>query len=414
MADQAAPPAFVWKFPAGIDNQSREYEIPDTALRECVNLDVTRAGGLRVRDGLRLLSAGEFHSLYAPISGQFGLACVNGYLSRVSAAGEVTSLTAVSANRLAYAEHNSEIYWSDGATVGRVNAVGAASFWGLTVPPAIQCSGSGIGGTIRVTMTARYLGVESGAPEPTIAKGANFTIATPAAPPGVDFVVYATRIDGTTLRQVTTASAGGSGALNLDHRGKVLQSLYAIRPPAGHLLCSYHGRIWIASGPTLWWTAAESPHWVFPANNFIQFDSAITLLQPVVDGLYVATAMQTFFLAGPSPAEFQQRAVSDFGVVSGVATSRCPPDVFSGNPPQPAAVWVDSDGVLCVGRAGGQMQRLSVNRFSADVRGVPWGSMTYRQHRGIRQFLVGLSDPASASFTDVPISTTVANGLTGA
>jgi hypothetical protein len=40
--------------------------------------------------------------------------------------------------------------------------------------------------------------------------------------------------------------------------------------------------------------------------------------------------------------------------------------------------------------------------------------MTYRQHRGIRQFLVGLSEPAAASFADVPISTTVANGLTGA
>lgn len=413
MAEPQQAPAFTWKFPAGIDNQSREYEVPDTALRECVNLDVTRAGGLRVRDGLRLLSAGNFHSLYAPISGQFGLACVNGYLSRVSAAGEVTSLTAVSANRLAYTEHNSEIYWSDGATVGRITATGAASFWGLSVPPAPLCSGSG-DALVRVTMTARYQGVESGAPEPVVVAGPSVTVTTPAAPAGVDFVIYATRPNGTTLRQVATAAASTVVALSLNTRSKQLQSLYAIRPLAGKLLCSYHGRIWIAAGSALWWTASESPHWVFPASNFIQMDDAITLLQPVLDGIYVATATQTVFLAGASPSEFQQRAVSDFGVVSGVATSRCPPDVFSGNPPQPAAVWVDSDGVLCVGRAGGQMQRLSVNRFSADVRGVPWGSMTYRQHRGIRQFLVGLSDPASASFTDVPISTTVANGLTGA
>ena len=412
MADQVAP-AFTWKFPAGIDNQSREYEVPDTALRECVNLDVTRSGGLRVRDGLRLLSAGNFHSLYAPISGQFGLACVGGYLSRISAAGEVTPLATVSGGRLVYTEHNSEIYWSDGATVGRVNAVGAAAIWGLSVPPAPLCSGSG-DTLVRVTMTARYQGIESGAPEPVVVAGPSVTVTTPAAPAGVDFVIYATRPDGTTLRQVATLAAAATAPLNLTTRSKALQSLYAIRPPAGKLLCSYHGRIWIAAGSTLWWTAAESLHWVFSASNFIQFDSDITLLQPVLDGLYVATATQTFFLAGASPSEFQQRQVSNFGVVSGAATSRCPSDVFSGNPPQPVAVWIDSDGVLCVGRASGQTQRLSVNRFSANVRGVPWGSMTYRQHRGIRQFLVGLSEPAAASFADVPISTTVANGLTGA
>ena len=413
MADQAAPPAFVWKFPAGVDNQSREYEVPDTALRECVNLDVTRAGGLRVRDGLRLLSVGAFHSLYAPISGQFGLACVNGYLSRISASGEVTPLTAVSANRLHYAEHNSEIYWSDGSTVGRVTAAGAASFWGLAVPPAPLCTWRN-GNPSRVTMTARYQGVESGAPEPVTLRGTVKSVTTPTAPAGVDFVIYSTRADGTTLRQIATIAAGANTSVSVNYRGKALQSLYAIRPPAGHLLCSYHGRIWIASSSTLWWTAAESPHWVFPASNFIQFDSAITLLQPVVDGLYVATATQTFFLAGSSPSEFQQREVSGFGVIPGAATSHCPPDVFAANPPQPAVVWVDSGGVLCVGRASGQMQRLSVNRFAADVRAVPWGSMVYRQQHGIRQFVVGLAEPAAASFADVPVLTTVANGLTGA
>ena len=413
MAEPQHAPVFVWKFPAGVDNQSREYEIPDTALRECVNLDVTRSGGLRARDGLRLLSAGAFHSLYAPASGMFGLAGVNGYLSRITAAGEVVPLTAIAAGRVAYAEHNNEIYWSDGATVGRVTVTGAASFWGLSVPPAPQCSGTGEG-LVRVTMTARYQGVESGAPEPVAVTGSSVTVAAPAAPAGVDFVIYATRVDGTTLRQVATAAASTTTALNINTRGKQLQSLYAIRPPAGRLLCSYHGRLWIAAGSTLWWTAAESPHWLFPASNFIQFDSTITLLQPVVDGLYVATAQQTFFLAGAAPGEFQQREVSAFGVIPGAATSRCPPDVFGANPPQPAAVWVDSEGVVCVGRASGLMQRLSVNRYAADVRAVPWGSMVYRQQHGIRQFLVGLSDPAVDSFADVPVSTAIANGLTGA
>ena len=42
MADQ--PAVITIKFPLGVDNRSREYELPDGAARDIINMDVTRGG----------------------------------------------------------------------------------------------------------------------------------------------------------------------------------------------------------------------------------------------------------------------------------------------------------------------------------------------------------------------------------
>lgn len=80
-APQSQPP--VIKFSQGVNNRDREYAVPDSALRECVNMDVTRDGGLLSRKGIRLITDGDCHSLFTHPSGRFVLLVKNGALNRL-------------------------------------------------------------------------------------------------------------------------------------------------------------------------------------------------------------------------------------------------------------------------------------------------------------------------------------------
>lgn len=79
MAEQPAGPQPL-KFPVGINNRDREYALPEGALREAVNLDVTRDGGLLSRKGLREVLTGDCHSLFTHPHGRFMLLVLNNKL----------------------------------------------------------------------------------------------------------------------------------------------------------------------------------------------------------------------------------------------------------------------------------------------------------------------------------------------
>ncbi len=390
------------KFPAGTDNQSREFEIPDGAARRIINMDVTRAGAVRVRDGLRRLSSTPCHSLFPRASG--ALLVSGGQLCRMAADYSLTPLVPV-VGRVSYADHNAEIFWSDGASVGRITTAGQASFWGLTAPAAqiTTTAGAWPAGLYRIALTARVYGVESGASAVTlpIADGQAVTVTTPAAANEVDFIVYATARDGTELRQVAILPPNATGIPALRDWGKPLLSLHATAPPAGRYVRAYSGRLWIAAEKTLWFTASLSPHWIFPADHFVQFERPITLLDAVADGLYVSTDQRVYFLQGAAPAQMHQRVVSPFGAVPGTGNHQGPRETLAGDAaPDQMVYWVDQDGAVCVGRSGGIIERVTAARFRAP--GASLGHSAYREHQGIRQLIIALAG-ASTAADDTPI-----------
>lgn len=400
-----AATAATLKFPLGTDNRSREHSLPEGAARQIINLDVTRDGGLLCRNGGRQVNSAECHSIFAHPSGNYVLLVRDGSLCRMSADESLTVITSV-AGPVTYAELNGDIFWSDGSSIGRVQADGTVAPWGLAtpaVPPLTVVSGGALpAATYHIAMTALHVatGIESGAAEPTtvtLTAAGNILATAPAASASFKFNFYLTPPNGESgeLRRVATVDPGASVTLaTVTPNGPRLQSLLAVKPYPSTRLLTYRGRLWGASGDTVWYTSERSPHWLFPATGFYSFESAVRMLGAAEDGVYVGLADRIYYLQGGHPGEMTQRLVSTVGAVAG-GGEPVPTDAFTGAAgfPTRQCVWWDVDGFLCVGKPGGVIVRPHGERFSAGTAATAANS--YYARDGLRQLIsiLGSDDP---------------------
>lgn len=393
------PPAIL-RFGAGIDNRSFETELPDGALRICENLDVSRGGSLLVRQGLRSVLAGAYHSIYVQSHGRFVLLVNDGVLGTLSGDEEFLSLVTITQDApVQYAELNGDVFWMTRYQRGRIDSSGADGYWGLNTPFIVSAAPSASGGLYagdyQVTLTAVYQGLESGAPATTVVavpEGGGISVTVPS---GGTFNLYASTADGTTmeLRQVATVAGGSTTIIGTGPRGRLLDSLLAIPPYPGTALCAYKGRLWIAEGGTLWFTSERSPHWLFPHIGYVREAVPITGVGAVEDGIYVGTAESVAFLQGSDPFSMARRIVSaDAGMVAGTVCTQVPFDAASeGSAPLRQVAWLDTNGYPCIGKPGGVVVRPTLNRYSVGV--LSSGMAAYRIREGNRQLLfVGSTD----------------------
>jgi hypothetical protein len=413
------PPPMVLKFPAGIDNRSREYALVEGAARSIENMDVTRDGGLISRLALREVVSGDCHSLWPHPSGRFALLVRDGELVRLSQSETLTALATVS-GPVVYATLNDEVYWSDGATLGQVKADGAVGWWGMNTPPEPICTAVAAGGlfagTYQVAMTVVHAsGLESGALRPVsvdVSEGGGIEVVTPAAS-GVKFALYRTGSQGAqdSLRQAWVADPGTTVTLGVGALGKPLESLFAVRPPSSQCLTAHKGRLWGATGAYVWFTSEKSPHWFYPDIGYYQFETAVTMISPAEDGIYVGLYDRVYYLQGSDPYQMTQRLVSSVGAARNSATE-LPYDLFlgEGSFPSRQSAFYDTDGYLCVGKPGGVIMRPTQGRFSAGDTLL--GATAYRAYEGLRQVVAVLDrKPGSQTATDVSVEQVFSNGV---
>lgn len=413
----------ILKFPAGIDQRSREYALAEGAGRTLTNLDITKDGGVICRKGLRRLIAGDCHSLYAPTHGHFSLLVRNSELCRLSADRALTPLVTVSGS-VAYAAMDQIIYWSDGEKSGAINPTGEAGNWGLATPVLPLCEpvvdGGLTAGRYQIAMTAILdsTGLESGAAEPAsieVSEGGGIQVTTPAAS-GVHFAIYLTPVSGERheLRQLALLPPSTTATLGVGNPGKPLESLFAVKPPPAHCLAVYKGRLWIASGSVVWFTPEKSPHWVFPSEGYFLFESAITMLGAAENGIYIGLADGVYFLEGNSPQQMTRRMTSRIGALPG-GGNPLPPDVFLGQGEAPSiqCAWWDALGRFSVGKSGGVIMTPTQDRYAAGFSACATGS--YRAYEGLRQWISVLlqesPNPSPLSATDTTIRQIFQNGV---
>lgn len=406
-------------FPLGVNNRDRETAVPVGAARVCDNLDVTRDGSLLSRKGLRSVATGAAHSVWAHPSHRFLLFSLDGQLTRMDAEGETTVLAAVFAP-VTYAVLNDDVFWSDGHTTGRVTAGGAVGLWGLSVPPIPVVSAVSDGGlhagTYQIAMVARVGAMESGCAETVtvnVQEGGGIQVTTPASATA-QFSFYRTPVYGESneLRYAETVAPSTTQVIGVGPLGKPLESLHAVKPlPCQHLL-AHKGRLWGASGNVLWFTSERSPHWLFPATGYYQFESPITMLGASEDGIFVGLYDRVYYLQGGDPAQMAQRPVSSVGAATG-SQVEVPYDLFvgQGSFPSRQCAWWDTEGFLCLGKPGGIVVRPTQDRYSAGL--VSAGAMGYRRNDGMRQLVAGLTPgPAHPLHaTDTSVATVFVNGV---
>ncbi len=412
-----APTPAVLRFLLGADNRAHEYELPEGTARQLLNLDVTNSGGLRCRNGARLVASGDFHSFFVHSALGYALVVANGVLSRWDGVG-LTSLVSGVSGRVSYAVLNDEVYWSDGFQQGRIDTSRSVGYWGLATPPRITASavtGYGlIAGTYQVTYTALSGSLESGAPDPVVVEVSDGGGVSVTVPTGATFRIYVSTCNGpsTDLRQVADVASGATFVFGLGTRGKRLESLNAVAPLPGQCLVQHKGRLWVASGSVVWFTSVLSPHWLFPAEGYYQFEAPVTVLASTEDGIYVATAYRTYFLQGKNPAEMTQRPVASVGAVPGSVFAGLSHDLFVGDGgfSGQQGAWIDSEGYLSIGKMGGMIVRPHKRYYC--VGGGTLGAMTEWTHDGLTQVMAVVSSTGQESSTNIALDIAAAETFT--
>ena len=184
-------------------------------------------------------------------------------------------------------------------------------------------------------------------------------------------------------------------------RGKLLGA-----PPNADYLTYLNGRIYLASGKTLWATELYLYNYVDKTRTFINFEADITGVAAVTDGLYVGTEEAVYFLSGPF-GQMARIKLADTGMVHNSMVD-VPADVVRGQSGSRNAVMFLTRLGVFVGLDGGIASNLTQSRveFPLSTHAAPM----YRLQDGMNQYVAVTNNggtPVSASrigdFVDVEI-----------
>lgn len=401
-------------FPLGMDNRRRETDSMGErgemapVLREAVNVDISESGNIKRRRGYTQAVAGRAHSVWADDRFLYMLAVVDGWLTRYSADLNATQLVELAPHLpVSYALMNGDVYWSNGETLGKVMAGGSPQPWGLPMAgyPTVTVTAGGSLPEGRYLVAQRFLGVTGevsgsiGEMTVDVASGQGMAVTVAAGDPSqlAAVEVFVSPANGDVLYKAATAPLGATVSIGASQIGvgAMLDTRHMRSPFPGQIVRAYRGRIYVASGSVLWATEPLRFGLVKPSEALIVFPSEITMLQPVADGLYVACdAEGTSFLAGADIMALEKRHIDGSGAVRGTGVA-VPGDRFNAQVLDDVALWWSNDGVLCLGGASGQVQRLTADRLSVPRYAV--GTTGLFEHDGFSQILSVLRDEGTSN-----------------
>ena len=155
------------------------------------------------------------------------------------------------------------------------------------------------------------------------------------------------------------------------------------KPPMATALTYYNGRIYMAHGRTLWATELYLYRYVDKTRTYLQFESDITVLGTVTDGMYVGTKERVYFLSGPFDS-IQRIQVLDSGALPG-SLLNVSADVIKTNPSatRNSVVFMTSDDIY-VGQDNGMVYGMTSDVMFPDAVSV---APLYRKQDGIHQYI---------------------------
>lgn len=417
-------------FPRGLDNLHREDSLPAGSLRAAVNIDLDANGRPARRRGMqRVLEGSNVHSA----TSAFGLvfAVVDGSLLALN--GDTYDTVATIATGIGrtvqYAHTPHRTFWSDGVrlrsfdltlldTVAWPSAPGGAASYSVVAQGGLAT------GSYQVAITqVDVFGRESGAVRAVQVddvgiNGGILLSSLPNPPEAVALRIYATDVNGDVLRYVGEAMPGSPSFLVAwGPRGQTLELQWLEPMPAGQAMCFHMGRLFVASGKVLYFSEPLRYGAMLPDNR-ITFAEDITLLAPVGSGpeagLYVAAGKRTFYMGNGTPKETPLSVARATNAVPGtfqkIHTSAV--TAYENLAPAMAAVWVATDGVVCLGLPGGNILPMTERRVALP-REASSGATLVRNDAGLSQVVTSLSggDGDIAGASDKLVGTIYRNGI---
>lgn len=386
----------------GMNNRAEDHALPTgndedsrAMVRNAVDVDFTNAGKIQRRKGST--------KRYTGLNIKYGFSCSQGQfivdgttLKKVNSSWVATDIaTGIFGDTFAHYEHNGELFFSD-SLIGKKILNGVAQNWGMDNPdvPVISTSSGIFGAGVYLCCLTFYdaIGNESGASDiVSITAGENSSIIFSALPVSSDSQVIGTRLYMTTPNGNVFYQCGDVVNGTLSHTvslpydgGKILETLFMTKPPAGQIIREYNGRLLIAKGPLLYITEDYSTDLVSQLSKSVfQFSADITVIEPVVDGVWIV-ADKTFFFAGSGPENFQQIAKREYGATLGTG-QRLDDKTVS---------WFSARGLIMAGN-GGEIENKQEDTVAPDYSNA--GAMLIREEDGMKQAITSLKQPTMST-----------------
>jgi len=359
-------------------------------LRHAFNVDVADSQLLRRRDGYSQISAvTNSHSMFS--NGVRTLLVRDSLLVEITSFSPATFVTLTglaSTATMSYYDVGGGIYFTNGTDSGFLPAGSQSPLpWGIETPSApilSETSGNLSPGRYLVALTyGNAAGRESGASSQVAIE-----LVLPAS--GVHVLLPAGAV-GATVVNVYLSAAGGelatwnqqvaTGTLSVVcsdlSTGRTLQNRFLSPMPAGIAVSEYHGRLLVATGSVLAYSAPRNYGMHDPSRDFVQFHGNISNVVPTTGGVFVV-ADKTYWLAGPDIAEAEMRVVLPHAGTPGTAV-RLPDNMTVG--------WY-SDAGWVIGAPTGEAKPVQEETLMTDIATA--GTALVRDHLGDTRVIVSL------------------------
>ncbi len=409
--EEDLPKAGPW--PTGINNLASEGSIPTdengrpVALREADNVDLTREGRVRRRQGYQGSYSGTLvHSLWSDDGLSFGLFVDNGALQVLEEDGSTGTLgRAVGNLPLSYFLVGDRILFSNADACGMLLLPSRSVHeWGVAAPPPPTVEiveGYGlVAGTYQIAFTTTdALGRESGASRThqiSVPEGSGLLVGPSASAqqPGDRVNVYLSAPNDSVLR-LHDSNFGAGGLIGTQYEGVVLSTQLLDVMPAGQLCCVFNGVHWVADGRTLRWSPPFRYGMTDPAHNVIRFDARIDLMVAVpgqAPGIFIAAGKRTYWLDGAAAAAFNFVDVHSAGAVPGTHV-KVKGQLIGLDDDSDYNVWLSRNGGYVIGMPGGRV--VTLNSRSAAIDDADRGASMFVARAGVNQIVTALRGPRS-------------------
>ena len=416
--DNRVPKLGPW--PLGINNLAPEGDLPRNefgtryiALREAVNVDLTKEGRLSRRPGYAGLHELELgHSLWSGIDMDFGLYVDNGQMHVLRADESIEALSLfVGALPLSYAQQGDRIFYTSRAGCGMLTLDTQAWSWGVDgpagQPDAEPLDGYGLPpGQYQVAVTyTDILGRESGTPRAvpvTVAEGQGILllgIPQPSDPNVARVNIYVTDADDQVLRRHTQLAVGVTTVVIATQAttGIKLETQHLVVMPKGQITRIHNGRQWVADGRYLRWSPTMRYGLTDPREAVIRFDADIDMMEPVGEGesdagIYVAAGSATYWFGGRNPLEFNKSRISGHGAVPR-SSVEVPGTAIGQDTDDEVTVWLSRSGNYVVAGGGGKLVVLKADE--AVMPDADSAASLFIARNGKKQIVTTLRGPRS-------------------
>lgn len=412
---------------AGLNNTLPPERTPPQYLKEATNIDIDKSGGIHKRPGYQLKASGSFHSLWGE-GGNF-LVVKDSNLSRINPDYTFTTLSSYIHNeRISYTsvDFSSDVFFVSQDMQGHIveDTVYPLGYQSPQRPALTEVTGSGnlTTGVYQVALTyVSSTGEESGARlavQIEISNGSRINVTNIKASTETDIDsirVYCSTPNGETLYLVgETSNSNGSFTIGDVHTVGVtpLKSFNMYPAPKGDIIRYYRGRLFIADGKTLWYSSPYSFNWWNLQSDFFSFESEITEVMPVKDGIWVGTEYGLTYLAGKIPEKMNFDYQEPVSVVRNTGQRVSGAYIFFDNTPIGYKWLVTTDkGIFVCFNDGIALNTTERNVvFPRAERGVS----TFIQQDGINRYLTLLEEKRpsnNAAASDIVTATVIRNGI---